>query len=205
EDLAGQGFAAFIYGNSPKAIAPAGAARPMLGTNPVAFAAPLPEGPPLVIDLALSRVARGKILAAQKRGETIPEGWALDASGTPTTDPAAALAGSMVAIGEAKGAALALMVEVMAAAVAGASWGWEASSLMTAEGPPPDIGQTLVALDPGALSGGAFAERMGALVAEYAALGVRLPGTRRLAARAAAEAEGLAVAPPLLAEIRGFL
>ncbi|MEM9012264.1 MAG: Ldh family oxidoreductase [Pseudomonadota bacterium] len=204
EDLAAEGLAAFIYGNSPRAIAPAGAARPLLGTNPIAFAAPMAEGPPLVIDLALSRVARGKILAAQKAGETIPEGWALDPEGQPTTDPAAAIAGSMIAIGEAKGAALALMVEVMAAALAGAQFGFEASSLMNAEGGPPAIGQTILAVDVSALSGGAFGARMGDLAAAYAEVGARLPGTRRLAARAAAEREGIAVAPALLAEIQAL-
>ncbi|NND49646.1 MAG: Ldh family oxidoreductase, partial [Rhizobiales bacterium] len=107
ERLAEQGFAGFAFTNSPGAIAPWGGQRGLFGTNPIAFAAPRRNAPPLVIDLALSIGARGKIMAAQRTGEAIPEGWALDAEGNPTTDPFAALPGTMLPIGGAKGAALA--------------------------------------------------------------------------------------------------
>src|SRR5690606_19350669 len=114
ERLAERGLAGFAFGNSPAAIAPWGGKTGVFGTNPIAFAAPRKDGPPLVVDLSLSRVARGKIMVASQTGEPIPEGWALDADGRPTTDPKAALAGTMVPIGEAKGAALALVVEILA-------------------------------------------------------------------------------------------
>ena len=194
---------AFVFGNAPKAIAPWGGKAPLYGTNPIAFAAPLGEGrPPLVIDLALSRVARGKIMAADKAGKPIPEGWALDPDGRPTTDPKAALAGTMIPIGEAKGAALALMVEVLAAGLTGASLAFEASSLFSGDGAPPNLGQTIVAIDPGLASAGAFAERMSTLVeAIESEPGARLPGTSRLAARARAKAEGIAIPKPIHSEI----
>ncbi len=205
EALAEMGRIAFVYGNSPKALAPHGATRAVLGTNPIAFAAPMPDGPPLVIDLAVTTVARGKILAAKEAGEAIPEGWALDRDGRPTTDAAAALAGTMAPIGGAKGAALALMVEVMSACLVGASLGTEGSSLLDAEGGPPNIGQSVIALDPETLSGGAYMGRMADLAAVYAATdGARLPGTRRLANRARAAAEGLALPASLLATIRAI-
>lgn len=205
ERLAQEGLIGFVYGNSPKALAPWGATEKALGTNPIAFAAPMAWPGPLVIDLALTRVARGKILAAREVGEPIPEGWALDAQGRPTTDAAAALKGSMAPIGDAKGAALALMVEVMSACLAGAALSTEASSLFEPEGPPPDLGQTVIAVDAGALSGGAFAARMADLAAVYDALeGARLPGTRRFAAREKARADGLVVKSALLAQIRGI-
>ena len=206
ERLADRGVVALLFGNTPKAMAPWGGRAPLLGTNPIAFAAPMPEGaPPLVIDLALSRVARGKILAAEKAGKPIPEGWALDRDGNPTSDPRAALAGTMLPIGEAKGAALALMVEIMSAALAGAHFGFEASSFLNDDGPPPDVGQTVIAIDATRVSGGAFAERMATLATAFAAEpGVRLPGSRRLRARAKAAREGLRVPPPLLAEIRAL-
>jgi len=206
ERLAEQGLVALVFGNTPKAIAPWGGRAPLLGTNPIAFAAPMAVGaPPLVIDLALSRVARGKILAAEKAGKSIPEGWALDKDGNPTGDSRAALAGTMVPIGEAKGAALALMVEVMSAALVGAHFGFEASSFLNADGPPPDVGQTVIAIDAAAVSGGAFAERMATLAAAFAAEpGVRLPGSRRLQARAEAARDGLSVPAPLLAEIKAL-
>ncbi|MGC1303290.1 MAG: Ldh family oxidoreductase [Caulobacteraceae bacterium] len=202
ERLAEQGLIALVFGNSPKGMAFWGAARPRTGTNPIAFASPLPAQPPLVIDLALSQVARGRIVAAQQAGQSIPEGWAVDAEGQPTTDPALALKGAMLPIGGAKGSALALMVEILSAALAGAAFGWEASSLFDDQGGPPDLGQTLVALDPQALSGGAFMARMGALLAAIDEDdGARLPGTRRLAARAKAMAEGVRIPAGLHTEI----
>jgi (2R)-3-sulfolactate dehydrogenase (NADP+) len=205
ERLAEQGLIALVFGNSPKAMAFHGARPARLGTNPIAFASPLPGQPPLVIDLALSQAARGRIVAAEKAGRAIPEGWAVDAEGQPTTDPSAALKGALLPIGGAKGSALALMVEVLSAALAGAAFGWEASSLFDDQGGPPDLGQTLVALDPEALSGGAFLARMGAMLeAIEADDGARLPGTRRLDARARAAAEGVAIPTALHAEIVGL-
>lgn len=203
ERLAQAGLAALMFGNTPKAMAMAGGKVPRLGTNPIAFAAPLPANrAPLVIDLALSIAARGKIVAAQKRGEPIPGDWANDAHGQPTTDASAALAGTLSAMGGAKGAALALMVEVIAAALTGSAFGWEASSMFDDRGGPPNVGQVLIAFDPQRLAGGAFDERMGALLDAVAQEpGVRLPGERRLAARARAASEGLQIAPQLHAEI----
>ncbi|MEM1235067.1 MAG: Ldh family oxidoreductase, partial [Pseudomonadota bacterium] len=121
EKIAEAGLIGLMVANAPKAIAPWGAKEPFYGTNPIAFATPRADGPPLVIDLSLSKVARGKVMAAKKAGHAIPEGWALDADGNATTDPDAALAGTMVPIGEAKGTALALMVELLAAALTGSA------------------------------------------------------------------------------------
>ena len=108
-----------MFANTPAAIAPWGGSKAVFGTNPIAFACPLAGRAPIVIDLSLSKVARGNIMAAKQRGETIPEGWALDADGKPTTDPDAALRGTMVPMGDAKGTALALMVEMLAAGLTG--------------------------------------------------------------------------------------
>lgn len=207
ERLAAAGLVGLVLGNTPKAMAFWGGRRPMLGTNPLAFAAPLPAGrAPLVIDLALSVAARGKIVAAQKVGKPIPEGWAVDAEGRPTTDPAAALAGTLSPIGGAKGGALALMIEILAAAVTGSSWGWEASSFFDDRGGPPGMGQVFIALDPGPLSGGLYTGRMALLLEAMAAEpGVRLPGERRLESRERAAREGLPVPRPLHDEIRALL
>ena len=119
ERLAEAGLLALIVSNTPQAMALPGGARPMMGTNPLAFAAPMPGRAPLVIDLALTLVARSKILAAQKAGQTIPSDWAFDPEGRPTTDPAVALRGALAPAGGAKGAALALMVEILCGALAG--------------------------------------------------------------------------------------
>jgi (2R)-3-sulfolactate dehydrogenase (NADP+) len=207
ERLAERGLVAIVLGNSPKAMAFWGGRRPALGTNPLAFAAPLPGGAdPLVIDLAMSVAARGKIVAAEKAGRPIPGDWAVDAEGRPTTDPKAALGGTLLPIGGAKGGALALMIEILAAAVTGSAFGWEASSFFDDQGGPPNMGHVLIALDAGRLSAGAYDERMATLLAVLAAEpDARLPGTRRLANRARAATEGLVIPAALHAEIRALV
>lgn len=206
EALADKGYVAMVFGNAPKSIAPWGGKEPLFGTNPIAFAAPVPGQPSLVIDLAVSRVAKGKIMAAEKTGTAIPEGWALDKDGNPTTDASAAMAGTMLPIGEAKGAALAMMVEVLSAALVGASLAIEASSLFSGEGARPNLGQVILAIDPRLSSGGAYGERISTLIAAVeGAEGARVPGSRRIELRAKAEREGLAIPEAILREIRTLL
>ncbi|HEY2676925.1 MAG TPA: Ldh family oxidoreductase [Steroidobacteraceae bacterium] len=201
ERLGSHGLIALVASNTPRAMAFYGGTRPMLGTNPLAFAAPVRGRAPLVIDMALSRVARSKIVAAQKAGKDIPEDWATDAQGLPTTDPDAALGGALLPAGGAKGAALALMVEILCGALAGAHFGWEASSFLDDRGAAPGVGQTLIALDPAAFAGPVYFDRMAELLKAMAdEPGVRLPGDRRLASRAA-HAHGLTLAPGLHAQL----
>jgi (2R)-3-sulfolactate dehydrogenase (NADP+) len=206
ERLAEHGLVGIVLGNSPKAMAFWGGRRAMLGTNPLAFAAPLPGGAaPLVIDLAMSVAARGRIVAAEKAGSPIPPDWAVDAEGRPTSDPKAALGGTLLPIGGAKGGALALMIEILAAAVTGSAFGWEASSFFDDRGGPPNMGHVLIALDAARLSAGAYDARMATLLEEFAAEPeARLPGTRRLANRARAAAGGVTVPAALAAEIRAL-
>ena len=190
EKAADQGMVAILFGNTPAAMAPWGGKTPLFGTNPIAFAAPIKDQPPLVIDLATSKVARGNIMAASQRGDDIPEGWALDADGNPTTDAKAALGGTMVPLGDAKGAALALMIEVLAAAITGAGFGYQATSFFDAEGDYPNVGQMMMMIDPGAMpmvSGGDFAARMADMAGLITDDGARLPGSGRMAKRQAAE------------------
>ena len=196
--LVGLGFA-----NSPAAMPAAGGRHAIFGTNPVAAVFPRRAGDPLMIDLSLSEVARGKVMQAAKRGEPIPAGWALDAQGRPTTDAQAALAGSMLPFGAAsspKGAMLALVVELLVTAVVGAQFGFEASSFFVDEGNRPRIGQAFIVIDPGALAGReAYLNRIEVLVAEMLRdEGVRLPGARREALRRQAESEGLEVPDALI-------
>lgn len=207
ERLAERGLVALVLANSPKAMAFWGGRKAMLGTNPLAFGAPLPGGqPPLVIDLAMSVAARGKIVAAEKAGKPIPGDWAVDAHGQPTTDAKAALAGTLLPIGGAKGGALALMIEILAAAVTGSAYGWEASSFFDDKGGPPNMGHVFIALDPARLSAGAYDSRMTTLLEAIAGEpGARLPGTKRLGNRARAAADGLAIPAPLHAEIRALI
>jgi (2R)-3-sulfolactate dehydrogenase (NADP+) len=201
ERLANAGLVALMFVNTPGAMAPWGGRRSLFGTNPIAFACPLPGRAPLVIDLSLSKVARGNVMTAKQRGEPIPEGWALDKNGKPTTDPDAALGGTMLPMGDAKGLALALMVELLAAGLTGANFAAEASSYLDAAGPPSGTGQLILAFDPAAFSADA-PTRFGLMaMAIEQQSGTRLPGMRRFKAREKAKAEGLTISDALMKEI----
>ena len=198
ERLAERGVVGLVFGNSPKAIAPWGGYKPLFGTNPIAFGFPRADAPPVVVDLSLSKQARGKIKLAADEGREIPEGWALDADGNPTTDAAAAMGGSMLPLGDAKGAALVLAVEIMAAAMTGAQFGYEASSFFDDQGGPPRVGQFIIGFNPGPLSGGSYAERIEVLLnAVTDQDGTRIPGARRQGIRASAT-DGVEVPDDLL-------
>jgi len=198
ERLAEKGLVGIMFANSPAAIAPWGGSKALFGTNPIAFAAPRNAGAPLVIDLSLSKVARGKIMVAAQKGEPIPEGWAVDRVGRPTTDAKAAMAGTMLPMGDAKGSALVMMVEILAATLTGANYGYEASSFFDAEGAPPRVGQTLIAIDPEAtvdiFTGNAFGARLEALIAQIRLQpGTHVPGANREARRREARLTGVKV------------
>ncbi|MGL4325392.1 MAG: Ldh family oxidoreductase [Beijerinckiaceae bacterium] len=196
EALARQGFVALLFANTPAAIAPWGGQQAVFGTNPIAFAAPLQDRDPVVIDLAVSKVARGPIVAARQKGEKIPEGWALDPDGNPTTDPDKALAGTMVPLGDAKGASLAFMVETLAACLVGANLAFEASSFLDDKGGPPATGQLLIVIDPQAFGHARFGERMATMCAAIEAQdGTRLSGARRYQLRASAGQNGIMIPP----------
>jgi (2R)-3-sulfolactate dehydrogenase (NADP+) len=203
EKLAEAGLMALMFANTPGAIAPWGGSKAVFGTNPIAFACPLRSRAPIVVDLSLSKVARGNILAAKQKNEKIPEGWALDASGKPTTDPNAALQGTMLPLGDAKGTALALMVELLGAGLTGANYAADASSFLDAKGPPPGTGQLLIVFDPAAFGGSL--EHFAALAQSIEGqAGARLPGARRLQLRDKARRDGVTVADALIAEIKGL-
>jgi (2R)-3-sulfolactate dehydrogenase (NADP+) len=194
ERLADAGLVALAFANTPSAIAPWGGSKALFGTNPLGFAAPRASAPPLVIDQSSSVVARGEVMLASLQEREIPLGWALDSSGTPTTDPRAALAGSMLPAGGYKGAGIALIVEVLAAVLTGANFSFDASSFADEKGGPPRTGQLFIAIDPVAFLGDQLAARMEVVLAAMCAQpGVRLPGERRIAARTAAAAHGVAV------------
>jgi (2R)-3-sulfolactate dehydrogenase (NADP+) len=202
ERLAEIGLIGLVFSNTPSAMAAWGGKAALLGTNPIAFAAPRSGKPPIVVDLALSQVARGRLVAAAQRGDAIPPGCAVDQTGQPTTDAKAALAGTLLPAGGAKGAALAIMVEALAAALSGANFAYEASSFFDSTRGPPAVGQFLIALDPAAFAGrDVFLERFAALAKMIESDGARLPGGRRLMLREAAARDGLAVDAALVEEV----
>ena len=203
EAIAQAGMVGFGFTNSPAAMPPWGGKKPLFGTNPMAAAFPRRGKAPIIVDLALTTVVRGRIMMAMKRGERIPEGWALDRNGKPTTDPNEAIEhGSLFPIGGAKGAMLALVFELICAALTGAAIGAEADSFFSEEGNRPRIGQAFMAIDPGALAGmKTYWERTEAVVsAMLSDPEVRLPGARRFAAEESAR-KGIEVPDDLLAQV----
>lgn len=201
EALADAGLVALMVANAPAAMAPWGGRQPLFGTDPIAFAAPIEGEQPVVVDISLSKVARGKIMAAAQKGKPIPEGWALDADGEPTTSAEAALAGTMIAMGDAKGVALAIMVEMLSAGLTGANYAFEATTYFDAEGTPPGTGQTIIAIDAAAFgpgAGGRFA-LLAQMIEETD--GARLPGRRRQAIRQERREQGIEVDDALMQQI----
>ena len=202
--VAHAGMVALAMTNSPGAMPMAGGKRAVFGTNPIA--AIFPRGhqqDPLMIDLSMSEVARGKLMMAKHEGRSIPLGWALDADGTPTTDPAVGMSGLMLPLGassSAKGAMLALVVEIMVSALIGAQFSYEASTFFVPEGNQPGSGQTFMVIDPGALAGQAsYFERLEELISLMGSdPEVRLPGERRLVLERRARVEGVEVAREVL-------
>jgi (2R)-3-sulfolactate dehydrogenase (NADP+) len=180
--LARSGLVALAFTNASSTMAPWGGKVPFFGTNPWAFGAPR-HGDPLVIDSASSATAFVNLASAAATDTPIPPHWALDAHGHPTTDASQALAGSIAPAGGHKGAALALMVEVMAAGLTGSNWSYQASSLGDDAGGPPRLGQTFIAIDGDGMAAG-FIDRLPEMLAAMTLQdGVRLPGDRRHANR----------------------
>ncbi|HET9734822.1 MAG TPA: Ldh family oxidoreductase [Burkholderiales bacterium] len=204
QKVAQAGMVGVAFTNSPAAIPAWGGKKALFGTDPVAFAFPRKGADPIVVDLALTTVTRGRIMVAMQKGEKIPEGWALDRHGRPTTDPKEAIEqGSLFPIGGTKGAMLALAFELVCAALTGAAIGPEADSFFSEQGNKPRIGQAFLAIDPGALAGmEKYFERIETVVRTMLAdEGVRLPGAKRFASEKKLRSEGIEVADELLAKI----
>lgn len=207
--VADAGMVGLGFTNSPAAMPVAGGRHAVLGTNPVAAVFPRKNAPPMMVDLSLSEVARGKLMVAAREGRAIPLGWALDSQGQPTTDPKTGLAGAMLplgAISSPKGAMLGLVVELLVTALTGAQFGFEASSFFVDEGNAPRIGQAFVLIDPGALAGTeVYHERMETLITEMLVdEGVRLAGARRLELEEKAARVGLMIPEALEKELQSL-
>ena len=203
EPLAAAGLVSLAFGNSPAAINAWGGTRPLFGTNPIAAAFPRTNALPLIVDLSLSEVAKGKLMIAAREGKSIPLGWALDVNGNPTTDPNEGLKGSMVATGGVKGTMLAMTIELLAVALTGAAFGFEADSFFSETGNQARLGQGFLAIDPGALAGASmYAARVETLVeAMLQDDAVRLPAYRRFENRDVAVRDGVVIADALLAQL----
>lgn len=157
--IAAHGLISLILSNAPKAVAPHGGREPFLGTNPLAIGAPLGERGEFVLDMSTSAVPKAQIRRALEAGDTLEPGWALDSEGSPTTDPAAALAGSVLPLAGPKGSGLAFAIALIAGVLAGGAFDDEMPSIYRDFEQPQELGQLFVALDPFALTEPSSAER----------------------------------------------
>ncbi|WP_299553935.1 Ldh family oxidoreductase [uncultured Tateyamaria sp.] len=182
EQIARAGLIGLGMTNASPIVAPPGGKTRMIGTNPIAFSVPDGQGDlAMQFDQSTTTVALGKITMAKAAGEAIPEGWALDADGAPTTDPEAALAGSLVSTGGYKGWGFGVMVELLTAGLTGGVLSRDVKPLKAAEGPPHDLGQFYILIDPS--TSGVFSDRLAqfeTFLAEDSA--GRMPGQNRLLA-----------------------
>jgi len=202
EAAARAGYVSLIFGNTPAAMPMVGGTKAIFGTNPLAAAFPT-SSDPLVIDMSLSAVARGKLLVAAKNGQAIPEGWALTADGRPTTDPQEGLKGLMLPLGGDKGALLALIVESLVVGLSGSRFSYEADSFFDPKGNRPRIGQLILTIDPGLAGASIFASRMRDFLQVLSAdAGTRLPGQRRFQQRATGFSNGVTVSDVVVEEIQ---
>lgn len=172
--LAQAGLVALAATNGPALVAAGRARVPVYGTNPFSFAAPVEHGMPLVIDQATSATAYVNLRKAAEHGEPIPEGWAIDAAGQPTTDARAALDGLLLAFGGKRGANIALMVEVLAAGMTGANWSLDCPPFDQGSDSPA-AGLFIAAMAP-ALWAPDFSARLAAQLERLSSLGVYMPG-----------------------------
>ena len=204
EPFAERGLVALSFVNSFACVVPVGGRKPVYGTNPIAFAAPRAGGDPIVFDQSSSALANGDVRMAAREGRALPQGSGVDRTGAPTTDPKAILdGGALLPFGGYKGASLAMMVEILAAALTGGQFSFEVDWSAHPGAETPRTGQLLIVIDPEAGGGRRFAERVEQLIGRIRDAGQeRLPGDRRHDNRRAAERDGIPIQRSVLADLR---
>jgi delta1-piperideine-2-carboxylate reductase len=210
ERLAERGLVGFAFVAASPYVAPAGGTKPLFGTNPMAFAWPRHDKPPLVFDQASSASARGEIQLRLRDGKRLPEGWAIGPDGEPTTDPAEALAGAQLPFGGFKGSNIAMMVELLAGPLLGDALSFEAGERDKANTGAPCGGELIIAIDPVRCveNGNRIAqlehgEMLFTRMLEQE--GARLPSDRRYEARKRTAVEGVKVPRSLYDSIQLYI
>ncbi|MFV0490311.1 MAG: Ldh family oxidoreductase [Pseudorhodobacter sp.] len=207
EMLTDRGLVAMAMCPSYSSVAPAGGTEALFGTNPFAFGWPRPGGNPYVFDFATSVAARGEIELHRRSGTPLPEGWAMDADGNPTTDPEAALAGAMLPFGGHKGSAISTMIELLAGVMIGDLTSPEALDMLGSTTLLPRHGELILAFDPVRFATGRGGDPMVRAEALFDAIigqGARLPSQRRFAARAKAWTNGITLSADEMALLERF-
>lgn len=202
EEAARAGYVALLFQNGPPIMALPGSTSASIGNNPLAFAAPVTDGPPLVFDMATSEVAFGRIMDRSRAGVPLEPGWALDAQGVPTTDPRAALRGILLPSGGHKGIGLAMLVEVLAGSLTGLH---AAASIAPGQQLPARFGAMLLLIDPDPIIGrGTFDAHLTEVLAHYKASApeARYPGENTARLERERSAAGFPLADGLVDELR---
>ncbi|RWN19251.1 MAG: Ldh family oxidoreductase [Mesorhizobium sp.] len=208
EALTQAGLAGLAMCPSYATVAPTGGNGPLLGTNPFAFGWPREEQPPYVFDFATSVAARGEIELHRRAGKKLPEGWAMDSDGRPTTDPEAALSGAMLPFGGHKGSAIATMIELLAGIMIGDLTSPEALELLGTTTLYPSHGELVIAFSPKAFAAGRPGNPLGRAEALFEAIlgqGARLPSQRRFLARETSERDGIVLSNQEMEQLDRFL
>ena len=204
EPFALAGYVAITVVNGLANVVPHGGRQAVYGTNPIAFAVPVHNAQPLVVDQATSVMANGDVRLHALANKPVPDGTGVDRAGNPTTDPHAILAGGTLnTFGGYKGSSIALLVEILAAAVTGGQFSFENDFTGFPGAQTPKAGQLLIVIDPNWGVSTNFESRLGLLCAQLVDAGQdRLPGSRRFANRAAAELSGIPIAMGELQRLR---
>ncbi|MEO3386853.1 Ldh family oxidoreductase [Mesorhizobium sp. CAU 1741] len=195
EPFADEGLVALSFVNSMTCVVPFGGKKPLYGTNPIAFAAPRKDEPPFVFDLATSAIANGDVQIAAREGRLLPEGMGVDSDGKPTRDPKVILnGGALLAFGGHKGSTIALMVEILGAALTGGYFSGEFDWSDFKGAQTPKTGQLFIVIDPERGGNGVFRERVSEICELTREAGQeRLPGDRRLVIREKSLRDGIAI------------
>lgn len=203
ERLTKMGLVAFAFVSAKSFVAPAGGIEPLYGTNPMAFGWPRDNAPDVIFDQASSASARGEIQIHERDGLSIPDGWAIDQDGNPTNDPTEALAGAQLPFGGHKGAAIAMMVELLAGSLVGDVLSFEASENDPPDGGPSSGGEFMIAIDPGRCgNGGSLLHAETLFERILAQSGTRLPSERRYRARQHTAEAGITIVQSLFDELQ---
>ena len=181
EAIAEEGLVAFACTSYKPAVAPAGSIKPLFGTNPISFAWPRKNKPPVVYDMATASMAMGEVQVAKREGHKVPLGTGLTKEGKDTTDPAEiADGGVLLPFGGYKGSGIAMMVELLAGALVGDNFSYETAEKDNNDGGPPSGGEFILAISPDKLSNSDWDTHSSKFFEKMKSMGdVRLPGERR--------------------------
>jgi LDH2 family malate/lactate/ureidoglycolate dehydrogenase len=207
-----RGFASIVASNATTTIAPTGGRGARLGNNPLGIGVPNPKGDPVILDMAMSVVARAKIRRAAASGQAIPSTWATDREGQPTASPHEALEGFLLPFGGYKGYGLALMVDLLTGLLSDAAYLTHVSSWVDSPQDPQNLGHFFLCIDTGRLGsqawlGAAMQDFVGILKdtpATDAAHPVLVPGEMEMNAFKRNSREGIAIPAPLLEKLKAI-